>query len=148
MKWGLAHRNDTGLNTFRHDIGALFDDFFNFAPVGYAKEEFLPRIDVAEDENGIHLVAELPGLTEKDINITVEDNVLTISGEKKTERKEEKNEKYYYSERSFGSFTRAMTLPRGLKVDEIRAEYRNGLLKVDLPKAEELKPKKIDINVN
>ncbi len=149
MKRGLMRRRDTDrlLDPITVDIDRFFDDFFSR---GIALESNLfPSIDVEEEETAIRVRAEIPGIDEKDLNVTLEDHLLTISGEKKEEKKEEdKKRNYVLSERRFGSFCRKIAVPEGIKVDEIKAEYKNGVLNIELPKDEKAMPKKIDINVH
>ena len=95
-----------------------------------------PAIDFSEDEKAYHLTAELPGLSEKDINLTVSDGLLTIRGEKR-EEKEQKEKTYHYSERRFGSFRRAVQLPQHIDRDKIGASFKGGVLDVTLPKTPE-----------
>lgn len=152
MNWGLARRNrnsDTGLDLFRRDMSRVFDDFFSLTPSSLFKNEWMPSIDVEEDDDAIHVKAEIPGIDEKDIDVSLENNVLTIKGEKREERKEEdKKKNFIFSERKFGSFSRSITLPDGIKGDEVKAVFKKGVLKIDLPRDEERKPRKIDINAN
>lgn len=108
---------------------------------------FLPPVDVYEDEHHITLQAELPGIEEKDIDVRVENNVLTICGERKLEN-EENQENYHRRERSYGRFTRSFTLPSTVDTENINAEFNNGLLKITLNKRAEAKPKQIKIGVN
>jgi HSP20 family protein len=105
-----------------------------------------PIVDVAERENEYEITAELPGMEEKDIDLTVSDGVLTIKGERK-EEKEEKNKDYHISERRYGSFQRSFRLPDGVDDSRIDAKFKNGLLTVTLPKSAEAqkKSKKIEI---
>ena len=105
-----------------------------------------PSVDIHENKDEIVIDAELPGINQKDISVTVTDNVLTIRGEKKQE-KEVKEENYHRVERSYGLFSRSFTLPVGVKADQIKAGYKDGVLKITLPKAEEVKPKQISIDV-
>ena len=107
---------------------------------------FVPPVDVYEDEQYITLKAELPGMEEKDIEITVENNVLTFTGERKMEI-EEKKENFHRVERSYGRFVRSFTLPNTVDPENIKAEFTNGILKVTLMKREEAKPKKISVGV-
>lgn len=95
--------------------------------------DFAPRVDTAETDTAYELTAELPGVDEKDIKIALDDNVLSISGEKKAER-EEKKKDYVMSERSYGSFKRAFTLPDNVDPEKIAAKFEKGVLKVTLPK--------------
>jgi HSP20 family protein len=107
-----------------------------------------PAIDFAEDENAYHLTAELPGLSEKDINLSLSDDMLTISGEKREERQEsEKDKNYHYSERRFGSFRRIVQLPQHIDRDKIEASFRNGVLNVTLPKSQDARQRQRKIEV-
>jgi HSP20 family protein len=102
---------------------------------------------VEEDKNSIHVKAEIPGIDENDLNVRIEENVLILSGEKKEERKEEKKN-YIFSERKFGSFSRSIDLPVGIKSDKIKATFKKGVLNIDIPKDETKEPKKIAIEVH
>jgi len=106
----------------------------------------MPAIDLSETNNDIIMKAELPGIDPKDIDISLTNDLLTIKGEKKQE-KEEKEEDYHLIERSYGSFIRSIRLPKDVQSDKISASYKNGILKVILPKSEEAKKKEIKIKV-
>ena len=106
--------------------------------------KWLPAFDVSENENEVIVKAELPGMDVKDIDITLTDGLLTIKGERKLE-KEDKQENYHRIERQFGSFSRSLNLGVNVKADSIDAGYKDGILTVTLPKAEEDKPKKIEV---
>jgi HSP20 family protein len=108
------------------------------------RESWLPAVDVFDRQDAVVLKAELAGMNADDIQIEVEDNVLTIKGERKFEEKVE-DERYYRVERRFGSFQRSLALPQGVKPDEIQAGYEDGILTVTVPKAEEEKPKRIEV---
>ena len=108
--------------------------------------EWLPALNLAETNNEIVLKAEVPGMDPKDIDISLSDGTLTIKGEKKQE-KEEKEEGYHLVERSYGSFTRTIELPREVQSDKINASYKNGVLKIVLPKSEKAKKKEVKIKV-
>src|SRR5215472_15104368 len=95
-----------------------------------------PMVDVSEDDKAFHITADLPGITEKDINVTLSGDTLTIGGERREER-EEKDRNYHFSERRFGSFRRAFSLPAGVDRDKIEANFKNGVLSVTLPKTPE-----------
>jgi len=143
MKWGLAKTDGTD-----YSLTNLFDDFFR-VPVEFIGDDLNPRVDVHEDEKAVYVKAEIPGLDEKDLNVTLHNSLLTISGEKKSENKEEdKNRNYYYCERSFGSFSRTIELPEGIKSDGVKAHYKNGVLDIELEKDEKTQPRKITIDVN
>ena len=107
---------------------------------------FVPPVDVYEDEHSIQLKLEVPGIDEKDLDIKVENNVLTVSGERKFE-KEEKEENFRRVERRYGSFTRTFTLPSTVSTEDINANYENGVLKIRLAKRAEAKPKQIKVNL-
>jgi HSP20 family protein len=104
-----------------------------------------PRVDVEETAEAIVVHADLPGIDKKDLKVNLENNLLTIRGERKSER-EEKGKNYYRSERAFGTFQRTFTLSERVKAESIKADYKNGVLTVTLPKAEEAKPRDISIN--
>jgi HSP20 family protein len=107
---------------------------------------FVPPVDIYEDEQSIQLKLEVPGVEEKDLDVKVENNVLTISGERKFE-KEEKEENFRRVERRYGSFVRSFTLPSTLNTEDVTADYTNGVLKVKLAKRAEAKPKQIKVSV-
>jgi len=131
----------------RREMDRFWDSFFE----GGVRRtegagEWFPSLDVAETKNDVVVKAEVPGMDPKDIDISLSDGVLTIKGEKKQER-EEKEGDYHLTERSFGAFTRAIQLPTEVQSDKIEASYKNGVLKVTLPKSEEAKKKEIKIKV-
>ncbi|HET9181795.1 MAG TPA: Hsp20/alpha crystallin family protein [Candidatus Angelobacter sp.] len=107
---------------------------------------FIPAVNVYEDEHTINIEADLPGIQEKDIDISLENNVLTISGERKLEN-EEKKENFHRIERSYGRFTRSFTLPNTIDTENVNAAFDKGVLKITLTKREEAKPKQIKIGV-
>ncbi len=107
---------------------------------------FVPPVDIYEDEHNITLKLEVPGIEQKDIDIRLENNTLTVRGERKFE-KEEKEENFHRVERRYGSFFRAFSLPNTVDVDSVNADYENGVLKIKLAKKAEAKPKQIKVNV-
>ena len=107
---------------------------------------WLPSLDIAETKNDLVVKAELPGMDPKDIDISLSDGSLTIKGEKKQKR-EEKEENYHFIERSYGSFCRSVRLPKEVKHDKVSASFKNGVLKIVLPKSEEAKKKEIKVKV-
>jgi HSP20 family protein len=109
--------------------------------------EWAPLVDLAEDDKEYLIKAELPEVKKEDVKVTVENGVLTIGGERKFE-KEEENKKYHRIERAYGSFMRSFTLPQDAAGDKINAEFKDGVLKVHLPKSAEAKPKSIDVKVD
>lgn len=122
------------------------------SPGGDKKEaitvaEWSPLVDITEDEKEYVIKAELPEVKKEDIKLNVQDDVLTITGERKYE-KEEKGKKYHRVERSYGSFLRSFTLPENADGTKVSAEYKDGLLMVRLPKSEKSKPKSIEVKVS
>ena len=107
---------------------------------------FAPPVDVYEDEHSITLKIEVPGIDEKDIDVRLENNTLTVHGERKFE-KEEKEENYRRVERQYGSFTRTFTLPNTVDAEKVTANYDKGVLKIQLAKKSEAKPKQIKVNI-
>src|SRR5215472_9620746 len=107
---------------------------------------FAPAVDVYEDEHNVNLKIEVPGIDEKDIDVRIENHVLTVHGERKFE-KDEKEENFRRVERQYGSFTRTFTLPTSVDADNIHADYEKGVLKIRLAKKAEAKPKQIKVNV-
>jgi len=132
----------------RRDMDRLWDFFFEGGLRKRAEEvgEWFPALDVSETKNDIVIKTEVPGLDPKEIDISLSEGILTIKGEKKQE-KEEKEENYHLIERSFGSFSRSIRLPRDVQGDKISASYKNGVVRVTLPKSEEAKKKEIKIKV-
>src|SRR2546429_5472696 len=108
--------------------------------------EWTPLADIAEDEKEYLIKAELPELRKEDVKVTVENGVLTISGERKFE-KEEKKKKYHRVERGYGSFVRTFALPEDADANKVKAQFKQGMLEVHLPKNEKAKPKQIEVNV-
>ena len=108
--------------------------------------EWSPLVDITEDEKEYLIKAELPEVKKEDVKLTIQDNVLSISGERKYE-KEEKGKKYHRVERAYGSFMRSFTLPEDADGSKVSAEYKDGVLKVHLPKSEKAKPKAIEVKV-
>jgi len=109
-------------------------------------EGISPAVDMYDKKDEIVVKAEIPGVEKENVRISLSDNMLTIKGETKKEE-EVKEEDYYYSERSYGSFARTLSLPSKVKSDKIKASFKNGILEIHLPKAEEAKPKEIKIEV-
>ena len=133
-------------------MNRLFDESFRGIGRGGSDDDWAlggswaPAVDIYQQDGNIVLKAELPGLEPKDVDIRVEDNVLTLRGERKLDN-EVKKENYHRIERTYGSFTRSFTLPNVVDTANIKAEYRDGVLHMTLPKREEAKPRQIQINV-
>jgi HSP20 family protein len=151
------------LASFQQEINRLFDEFFSSfgAPLarswgsGAAPERsgvgsfgtFVPRIDVSEDDREVKIVAELPGMDEKDVNVELENNLLILRGEKKDER-EEKEGAWHRVECSYGSFRRLVPLPAGIDADKARAKFKKGRLSVAIPKTSEARESRKSIAID
>lgn len=123
--------------------------FTGVQPSGYRREEMLngawsPKVDIFENKESLVLEAELPGMKRDDFELTIENNVITLKGERNFEKKTE-NDNYHRVERSYGSFTRSFTLPNTVSAEGAKAEFKDGILHVSLPKREETKARKIEI---
>jgi HSP20 family protein len=130
------------------EMNRLFDDFFG-RPVmrrEWTEAAWCPCVDVSETKDNVIINTEIPGMSKDDVKVSIQDNVLTLSGEKK-EEKEEKDANYHRMERSYGSFSRSFTLPTTVQADKVKAAYKDGILRITLPKSEEVKPKQIPITV-
>jgi len=133
------------VSRLRREMDRLWDDYFGPGRRGLEPmEAWVPAVDVSESDDKITVKAEVPGLEAKDIQISLVGDVLSVKGEKKSER-EEKKENYHLVERSYGSFSRSLKLPASVDADKIEATYKQGVLTVECPKKEEVKPKAIDI---
>jgi HSP20 family protein len=140
------------IDSLQGEMNRLFSTFFD-TPTGRggngggaATRRWIPAMDLIEAGEHFVLKADLPGMTEADVNVELENNVLTISGERKTEL-EDKHEGYYRLERSSGAFTRSLTLPEGVDAGAVAATFDNGVLEVRIPKPEQAKPKRVQIAV-
>jgi HSP20 family protein len=128
---------------FTRDVDRLFDAFFGAADREQGRR-WVPPVDLVEAEDHFVLKADLPGLSEADVSIEVQDGTLTISGERSAEH-ESHERGWYRIERSFGSFNRSLTLPDGVNADGISAQFDRGVLEVRIPKPEERKPRRVEI---
>jgi len=144
IRWNPART----LSTMDYDINRFLDNFFNMErePGKMVEREWSPRVNVRELEDRFEVTADLPGMSKDEISVELENELLTIKGETKKEKKEDKGD-YHICERSQGKFERTFTLPDYVKADAIEAEYKNGVLKVDIPKTEAPKPKEVQIKV-
>lgn len=150
MKFGLTRTNNSplrNLSSFRRDINTLFDNFFNLDSTNFFESQWLPDIDLIDDGERILIKADVAGIEEKDLDVQIENNVLTISGQKNEEKKES-GEHFLLSERKCGSFTRAISLPDGIKADDITADLKNGVLNIAITKSEKTKSKQVKIDIN
>ncbi len=136
------------LMSVQDEMNRLFDDFFG-RPVmrrDWTEAAWCPCVDVSETKDSVIINTEIPGMSKDDVKVSIQDNVLTLSGEKKQEN-EEKDANYHRTERSYGSFSRSFTLPTTVQADKVKAAYKDGILRITLPKSEEVKPKQIPITV-
>lgn len=131
------------------EINHMFDRFFRGGTLDegdFLPSTWMPAVDLVEKDDAFVARVELPGVSKDDVKITLQDSILTIRGEKK-EQQESKESNYHRLERSYGSFQRSFTLPSSVKSDSVGAEYKDGILTVTLPKAEEAKRKQIEVKV-
>ena len=133
-------------STLQDRMNRMFRDSYGDREEALTTSTFAPPGDVYEDEHNVTLKIEVPGIDEKDLDVRVENNTLTVHGERKFE-KEEKEENFRRVERQYGSFTRSFTLPNTVDTDSIQAAYEKGILKIQLAKKAEAKPKQIKVNV-
>jgi HSP20 family protein len=133
------------LVTMRDDMDRLFDTFFGRQP--QAMDEFWrPAIDIEENNGNLMVRAEIPGMNKDDIKVSVKEDLLKISGERKHEN-ETKEKTFHRIERSYGKFERIIRLPSEVDADKVKASYKDGVLNVTLPKPESMKPKRIDVEI-
>ena len=131
---------------FSREAERMFSDFINRGIFRLANE-WAPLVDVTETKDEVIVRAEVPGMTKEDISVTLQEDVLTLRGEKKQEKRE-LDAAFHRLERSYGSFVRSFTLPTLVQADKAKADYKDGVLTITLPKAEEVKPKEISVSVN
>jgi HSP20 family protein len=145
VRWDPARE----LDSLQSDMNRLFDSFFggSRAANGSIGRRWIPAMDLVETEDQLVLRADLPGISEEDVNIEVKDGVLTVSGERKAEH-EEKSEGFYRVERAFGGFSRSLTLPRDVDAGAIDAGFDRGVLEVRIPKPEERRPTRVQIGTS
>ncbi len=140
----INKRNENPLNVFEDVFGTIFNDSVGALAKATQGSSWHPSVDIVESTDTYTLTADLPGLTKDDVHVTVEEGVLTLSGERKTERTESKEFGHRY-ERAYGKFSRSFQLEVGIDNSQINAEFKNGLLKVILPKVEASKPFEVSI---
>ena len=140
----------TELNTIQNEMNRLFNTVFD-QPLpagrgGLAGRQWVPAMDLIETEDHYVLRADLPGLTDEDVNVQLQDNVLTISGERKAEH-ETQQDGYHRLERAFGGFSRSLTLPDGVDPNAVQAHFDRGVLEIRIPKPEQKKPRQVQIKL-
>lgn len=134
------------LSSLQSEMNRLFNTAFDAPASGGGARRWVPAMDLVETEDAFVLRADLPGMKQEDVKIEVEDTLLTISGERAAEH-EAREQGFYRLERSFGSFSRSLTLPKGVDGDAVKASFANGVLEVRVPKPEQHKPRRIQITV-
>jgi HSP20 family protein len=140
------------LDSLQGEMNRLFSSFFDTPSAtkggngNGGTRRWIPSMDLVETQDNFVLKADLPGMSEGDVNVELENNVLTISGERKTEH-EEQHEGYYRLERATGAFSRALSLPEGIDADAVSAQFDNGVLTVRIPKPAQVKPRRVKIGV-
>ena len=139
---------NTDMFRLQRSLDRVFNGFFKDREYDHDCTEcdWMPAVDISETENEILIKADIPGMTKEDIKVVVHENTLTLKGERRSEKTEEKTD-YYRTERVYGSFYRSFSLPSMVDAGKIKANYVNGVLEIALPKVEEAKPKEIAIDV-
>jgi len=134
------------LSSLQTEMNRLFNAAFEGGQGTGQARRWTPAMDLLETEDEFVLRADLPGMSESDVHIELEDNVLTVSGERKAEH-EAREEGFYRLERAFGTFSRSLTLPKGVNASAVSASFANGVLEVHIPKPEDAKPRRIEIAI-
>lgn len=135
-----------GFDSLRRRMDSLFDDFQRGESPDLFQSNWMPSVDISENADSLTIHAEVPGMSKKDVKISIQDNILTISGQKKLER-EKKEQNYHLVERTQGEFTRSFTLPSRVDSNNVKAEIKDGVLEIELPKTPEAKAREIEIQV-
>ena len=138
--------NESPFFALQHRMNRIFDDFLGEPFDLFGQGSYMPQMNVSEDEKEIMVTAELPGVEEKDLDVSISKDALTIKGEKKTEI-EDKNKDYYRVERSYGSFSRTLPMPEGIDEAKAQAELKKGVLKIRIPKSAQAAPQRKKIEV-
>jgi HSP20 family protein len=134
------------LSSLQTEMNRLFNTVFDTPVANGGNRRWVPAMDLVETKDDFVLRADLPGMRQEDVKIELEDNVLTVSGERKAEH-EAREEGFYRLERAFGAFSRSLTLPKGVNPESVSASFANGVLEVHIPKPEAVKPRRIEIAV-
>lgn len=148
IPWGrknvpVRREDDNPFYSLQRSVNQVFDDFLDFGPFAFGSSmtSFSPQLDVSETDREFQIAAELPGMDEKDVEVSVSNSLLTLRGEKKNER-EDKRKDYYRMERFYGMFERAIPIPEGVDLNKVEASFRKGVLTVTLPKSVEYQERK------
>ena len=149
MNYLTTRRPMRNLFSLHNEMGRVFGDLFGSHEGGTdaAETSWMPTVDISETEKSYEIRAEIPGVSEKDVNVSVTDNLLTLKGEKHQEEETE-GKNYHRVERMYGSFQRSFTLPRHVETSDIKAGFKDGVLTLEIPKAEVAKPTEIPITIN
>ena len=134
-------------NRINHEMERMFNQIAGGHQQECCQDDSIPRVNIRETDDNISLTFELPGVDQSDVKVTIENNVLTVAGERKLDESDEKVT-YTRNEISSGSFSRTFTLPRTIDTDSVSADYKNGLLTVAMARKEEAKPKQIEVSIN
>jgi HSP20 family protein len=137
-------RRHGSLRPYWRETEDFFNRFFRDMPLAEGAWQFAPEVDISESDGNVVVKAELPGMEAKDIDVDISGDTLILRGEKKAEE-EKKEERYYFRERHYGSFQRSFRLPAGVQSEKVDANFKNGVLTINVPKSEESKQKKIEI---
>ena len=149
MKYGITRTNSVpskSLSSFRRNIDTLFDDFFKLDTSDLFESQWIPEIDVIDEREQIIIKADVAGIDEKDLDVNLENNILTISGKRFEERKDS-GKNFVVSERKSGSFTRSVNLPAGVRAEDISADLKKGVLQITVKKGEQIESKQIKIDI-
>jgi HSP20 family protein len=135
------------LRSLQDEVNRLFSTNLSraFGDEGIARGAWMPNVDIYENKDQIVLEAELPGMNREDFDLSIENNIITLRGERRFEKKDE-GDNYHRVERAYGTFTRSFTLPQTVSAEGAGAEYKNGVLRVTLPKREEVKARRIEVS--
>lgn len=137
-----------GVSDSRAEVNRLFDNFFGHPATAATGERcWLPLCDMRETRDEVILSFELPGVSEKDVHVSITGDLLTVTGERRFAQDDVKDEHWHRLERTYGKFERTVQLPMSVQADKVKAAYRDGMLTVRLPKAEEVKPKEIKVDI-
>ena len=145
----IPWRGRNEIDRFRGEVDRLFDEFFTHTPFGspFRSRNWMPAVDISENEKEIVVHAEIPGMEAKDIDISINGRILTLKGERKQE-KEKKERNYHRIERSYGTFYRSFELPADVDEAKVKAVYKDGILALNIPKTKEQSVKKIEVKTS
>lgn len=149
IRWEPAFPATRELQTLQNEVNRLFGSFFDSqtgGDAGGARRRWVPAMDLVEEDDRYVLRVDLPGVREQDVKVELDENVLTVSGERRAEH-ERRNEGYYRVERASGSFSRSLVLPDGVEASDVHARFEHGVLEVSVPKPQQRAPHRVTIDV-